>query len=55
MVYHAATVEDAEARLRDFEEQWDFKYPSIGKMWRRNWAGIIPVFAYPTEIRIVVC
>jgi putative transposase len=54
MVYHAATVEEAEQRLREFEEQWDSKYPSIGKMWRRNWAGIVPFFAFPAEIRRAV-
>lgn len=54
MVYHAATVEEAEQRLGEFEERWDAKYPSIGKMWRRNWAGIVPFFAYPAEIRRAV-
>jgi putative transposase len=54
MVYHAATAEEAEQQLRNFEEQWDGKYPSIGKMWRRNWAGIVPFFAYPAEIRRAV-
>ena len=54
MVYHAATAEEAEQRLRDFEEQWDAKYASIGKMWRRNWTGIVPFFAYPAEIRRAV-
>src|SRR3954452_21423288 len=54
LVYHAATVEEAEQRLRDFEEQWNSKYPSIGKMWRRNWAGIVPFFAFPAEIRRAV-
>jgi putative transposase len=53
-IYHAATVEEAEQRLSDFEQQWDGKYSSIGKMWRRNWAGIIPFFAYPVEIRRAV-
>lgn len=53
-IYHAATVEEAEQRLGDFEQQWDGKYSSIGKMWRRNWAGIVPFFAYPVEIRRAV-
>jgi putative transposase len=53
-IYHAATAEAAEGRLHQFEEQWDGKYPSIGKMWRRNWAGIVPFFAYPAEIRRAV-
>jgi putative transposase len=26
LVYHAATAEEAEQRLRDFEQQWDGKY-----------------------------
>jgi putative transposase len=53
-IYHAATVEEAEQRLSDFEQQWDGKYSSIGKMWRRNWVGIVPFFAYPVEIRRAV-
>jgi len=54
LIYHAATVEEAEQRLGEFEEQWDHRYPSIGKMWRRNWAGIVPFFAFPGEIRRAV-
>jgi putative transposase len=53
-VYHAATAEEAELHLSEFEERWDSKYSSIGKMWRRNWAGIVPFFAYPAEIRRAV-
>jgi putative transposase len=54
LVYRAATVEEAEQRLSEFEERWDAKYSSIGKMWRRNWAGIVPFFAFPAEIRRAV-
>ena len=25
--------------------------PPIGKLWRRHWAGIVPLFAFPEEIR----
>ena len=53
-VYHAATAEEAEQRLSEFEKRWDSKYSSIGKMWRRNWTGIVPFFAYPAEIRRAV-
>ena len=53
-VYHAATAEEAEQQLGEFEQQWDGKYPSIGKMWRRNWTGIVPFFAFPAEIRRAV-
>lgn len=51
LIYHAATAEEAEQRLGEFEAKWDAKYATIGKMWRRHWAGISPLFAYPQEIR----
>jgi putative transposase len=50
-IYRAATAEEAEQRLTEFEARWDAKYVSIGKMWRRHWAGIVPLFAFPEEIR----
>ena len=51
LIYRAATAEDAEQSLCEFEAKWDAKYATIGKMWRRHWAGISPFFAYPEEIR----
>lgn len=50
-IYRAATVEEAERQLGEFEARWDGQYAAIGKMWRRHWAGITPLFAYPEEIR----
>ncbi len=51
LIYRAATAEQAEQRLAEFEARWDAKYATIGRMWRRHWAGISPLFAYPEEIR----
>ena len=51
IVYRAATVEQAEDTLKDFEETWDGRYPMISKSWRSNWPRIIPFFAYSAEIR----
>lgn len=53
-IYRAGTAEEAEQRLQEFEQRWDSKYASIGKLWRRNWSGIVPFFAYPEEIRRAV-
>lgn len=53
-IYNAATAEHAEQQLTDFEQTWDPKYASIGKLWRRHWGGITPFFAYPQTIRKVV-
>jgi putative transposase len=53
-IYQAATVEEAELRLAEFEKKWDAQYPAIGQSWRRNWARIIPFFDHPPEIRKVI-
>ncbi|MFA5243364.1 MAG: IS256 family transposase, partial [Sulfuricella sp.] len=53
-IYSAATVEEAEAKLAEFEEKWGEAYPSIVLSWRRNWERIIPFFDYPPEIRKVI-
>lgn len=53
-IYQAATAEQAEINLAEFELKWDETHPSIGQSWRRNWERIIPFFAYPTEIRKVI-
>lgn len=53
-IYTAATVEEAEARLAEFEEKRGAAYPPIVQSWRRNWPRIIPFFDYPPEIRKVI-
>src|SRR4029079_19594486 len=51
LVYRAATAEQGQRHLEEFETKWGSRYPSIAKMWQRHWAGISPLFAYPQEIR----
>mgnify|MGYP000566124028 CR=1 FL=1 len=53
-IYQAATADEAELRLGEFEERWDDDYLPIGQSWRRNWQRIIPFFDFPPEIRKVV-
>jgi len=53
-VYHAATVEQAEANLHEFSEKWDHRYPTIAVSWKNNWQRLIPFFAYPEPIRKVI-
>jgi putative transposase len=50
-IYRSSTAEEAEQHLTEFEQQWDHKYATIGKLWRRHWAGVVPLFAFPEEIR----
>src|ERR1051325_5929322 len=41
-IYRAATVTAAEQALRDFEQKWDERFPSISKSWRAHWAELVP-------------
>ncbi len=53
-IYHAATAEQAEIHLAEFEAKWAKTHLAISQCWRRNWEQIIPFFAYPPEIRKVI-
>ncbi len=53
-IYTAATADEAELRLGEFEAKWDGEYLPIGQSWRRNWPRITPFFDYPPEIRKVI-
>lgn len=53
-IYTSATEEMAHFELKQFGAKWDNKYPVISDIWRRNWSGIIPFFAFPAEIRKVI-
>jgi len=54
LIYSAATADEAELRLAEFETKWDKQYQPIGQSWRRNWARVVPFFDYPPEIRKVI-
>lgn len=53
-IYTAITEEMAHFELKQFGAKWDNKYPVISDIWQRNWSGVIPFFAFPTEIRKVI-
>ena len=38
----------------EFARKWDAVYPVVIQIWRRNWERILPLFAYPREIRKVI-
>ena len=37
-IYQAATAQEAEQRLGEFEARWDEEYLPIGQSWRSNWS-----------------
>jgi putative transposase len=53
-VYQAATLEEAERQLAQFEKARAASYPVIARSWRSNWARVVPMFGYPSEIRRVI-
>ena len=52
-IYRAATADEAERQLGEFETKWP-KYPAISRLWREQWERVIPFFAFPPEVRKVV-
>ena len=52
-IYKAPTADEAQRQLAEFEAKW-MKYPAIGRLWRENWARVIPFFAFPEEVRRIV-
>ena len=50
-IYSATNEEEGSNELEKFTKKWDNKYPVISDIWRRNWSGISPLFAFPEEIR----
>ena len=53
-IYSASTEGEAELNLELFAEKWDARYPNISKSWRTHWPRVIPLFAFPADIRKVI-
>jgi putative transposase len=53
-IYRAETAEAALQALEAFETKWDKHYPTIGATWRRAWDHVVPLFAFPPEIRTII-
>lgn len=53
-IYGAATEEAAKGELEAFAAKWDETYPSVSKIWRRDWERIRPLFAFPGEVRRIL-
>lgn len=53
-IYRAENAEAALERLEAFEAKWGKRYPTIGAAWRRAWEQVVPLFAFPPEIRRMI-
>ena len=53
-IYRAESAEAVLDRLAAFEAIWGARYPAIGDSWRRAWEHVIPLFAFPPDIRKMI-
>src|ERR671916_239436 len=54
-VYRALDATAGEAALAALEDgPWGRKYPAIGQSWRRAWGEVVPLYAFPAEVRRLV-
>jgi putative transposase len=53
-IYQAANLAAAEAKLAEFADKWESKYPLVVASWQRNWTRLTRFFEYPGAIRKVV-
>ena len=54
-IYQADHAEAAEQALSDFENgPWGQRFPTIAQSWRRNWALVIPFFAFAAPVRKII-
>src|SRR5437879_4716621 len=50
----AATEAEAAFQLERFAEKWDKQSSAISQSWRTHWTRVVPLFAFPEEIRRVI-
>ena len=54
-IYRARDADAGMQALEAFEAgDWGRRYPAIALSWRRNWAQVVPFFAYPEGVRRII-
>ena len=53
-IYTAATEEDAQLALTEFNDIWGQKYPHILQSWINNWNELATFFKYPKSIKTLI-
>lgn len=54
-IYGASNADTAAKALDAFEQgPWGQKYPPIVASWRRQWAQVVPFFAFSAEVRKII-
>ncbi len=54
-IYRAKDAEAGKQALDAFDAgPWGQRYPAIAQSWRRNWAQVVPFFAFPESVRRMI-
>ncbi|HET7548394.1 MAG TPA: IS256 family transposase [Usitatibacter sp.] len=53
-IYQAPDALAAEGALEAFERGPWARWPAIAQAWRRQWPQVVPFFAYPHEVRLIL-
>ena len=53
-IYQAPNALAAEDALEVFEKSRWGRWPAIAQAWRRQWPQVVPFFAYPPEVRLIL-
>jgi transposase-like protein len=53
-IYQSNSEAEGLEALKDMEKTWGKAYPAVMRLWKGNWADIVPFFAFPPEVRKVV-
>lgn len=53
-IYQAPDALAAEAALEAFEQGPWARWPAIAQAWRRQWPQVVPFYAYPQEVRLIL-
>ena len=53
-VYQAASRQEGEVHLDNFEKRWGKAYPVVVRSWRNNWEKLSAFFEYPEGIRKII-
>jgi putative transposase len=54
-IYRAKDADAGRQALGEFDAgPWGKKYPAIAQSWRRNWGHVIPFFAFPVAVRLII-
>jgi len=50
-IYSSSTLENGEAKLEEFIQKWEAKYPAATKSWQDNWYKLSSFFEFSKDIR----